>query len=68
MMDFISLMGCLVDKKGKKLIPSINDALVPVTDKECELYDHIGFDSEEFTKDMGMLQHSCKKDILMHRC
>ncbi|KAH0500520.1 Cytosolic non-specific dipeptidase [Microtus ochrogaster] len=69
MTDLISLMGCLVDKKGKILIPGINEAVVPVTDEECQLYDHIDFDMEEFAKDVGAvtLLHSCKKDILMHR-
>lgn len=69
MTDLISLMGCLVDKKGKILIPGINEAVAPVTDEEYELYDHIDFDMEEFAKDVGAvtLLHSCKKDILMHR-
>lgn len=48
MTDLISLMGCLVDKKGKILIPGINDAVAPVTDEEHALYDHIDFDMEEF--------------------
>ncbi|KAM7321093.1 LOW QUALITY PROTEIN: hypothetical protein ACRRTK_020346 [Alexandromys fortis] len=67
--DLISLMGCLVDKKGEILISGINEAVAPVTDDECELYDHIDFDMEEFAKDVGAvtLLHSCKKDILMHR-
>lgn len=54
--------GCLIDKKGKILIPGINDAVAPVTDEECELYDHIDFDMEEFAKDVGAetLLHSCK--------
>lgn len=54
--------GCLIDKKGKILIPGINDAVAPVTDEEHELYDHIDFDMEEFAKDVGAgtLLHSCK--------
>lgn len=62
MTDLISLMGCLIDKKGKILIPGINDAVAPLTDEEHELYDHIDFDMEEFAKDVGAatLLHSCK--------
>ncbi|XP_051019834.1 cytosolic non-specific dipeptidase [Acomys russatus] len=69
MTDLISLMGCLIDQKGRILIPGINDAVAPLTDEECELYDHIDFDMEEFAKDVGAgtLLHSCKRDILMHR-
>lgn len=54
--------GCLIDKKGKILIPGINDTVATVTDEECELYDHIDFDMEEFAKDVGVgtLLHSCK--------
>ena len=51
-----------MDKKGKILIPGINDAVAPVTDEEHALYDHIDFDMEEFAKDVGAetLLHSCK--------
>lgn len=36
--------------------------MAPLTDEECELYDHIDFDMEEFAKDVGAgtLLHSCK--------
>ncbi|XP_044941162.1 cytosolic non-specific dipeptidase isoform X3 [Mustela putorius furo] len=69
MTDLITLMGCLVDKKGKILIPGINEAVAPVTEEELELYDQIDFDLEEYARDVGTetLLHSCKKDILMHR-
>lgn len=54
--------GCLVDKKGKILIPGINDAVAPLTDEECKLYDQIDFDMEEYAKDVGAtrLLHATK--------
>ncbi|XP_021097814.1 cytosolic non-specific dipeptidase isoform X2 [Heterocephalus glaber] len=62
MTDLISLMGSLIDNKGKILIPGINEAVAPLTNEEHELYDHIDFDMEEFAKDIGAqtLLHSCK--------
>lgn len=45
--------GSLIDKKGKILIPGINEAVDPVTSEEQELYDHIDFDLDEFAKDVG---------------
>lgn len=48
-----SLAGCLLDKKGKILIPGINDAVAPLTDEELKLYEKIDFDVEEYAKDVG---------------
>ncbi|NWH73151.1 CNDP2 dipeptidase, partial [Piaya cayana] len=45
--------GSLVDKKGKILIPGINEAVAPVTDEELALYEKIDFDLEEYAKDVG---------------
>ncbi|XP_076991346.1 cytosolic non-specific dipeptidase isoform X3 [Tamandua tetradactyla] len=69
MTDLISLMGSLLDRKGRILVPGINEAVAPVTDEELALYDNIDFDMKEYTKDVGAtaLLHSCEKDILMHR-
>uniref|UniRef100_K7F4Y3 Cytosolic non-specific dipeptidase n=2 Tax=Pelodiscus sinensis TaxID=13735 RepID=K7F4Y3_PELSI len=69
MTDLIALMGSLLDKRGKILIPGIDEAVAPVTDEELELYDKIDFDVEEYRKDVGAtkLLYSTKKDILMHR-
>ena len=54
--------GCLMDKKGKILIPGISEAVAPVTEEELELYDKIDFDLEEYTRDVGArtLLHGCK--------
>lgn len=51
-----------MDKKGKILIPGINEAVAPVTEEELALYDQIDFDLEEYARDVGTetLLHSCK--------
>lgn len=51
-----------MDKKGKILIPGINEAVAPVTSEEQQLYDHIDFDLDEFARDVGAetLLHGCK--------
>uniref|UniRef100_A0A8W4FIV5 Carnosine dipeptidase 2 n=1 Tax=Sus scrofa TaxID=9823 RepID=A0A8W4FIV5_PIG len=69
MTDLITLMGSLMDRKGKILIPGINEAVAPLTEEELALYDQIDFDLAEYSKDVGAetLLHDCKKDILMHR-
>uniref|UniRef100_A0A8D0L0X6 Cytosolic non-specific dipeptidase n=1 Tax=Sphenodon punctatus TaxID=8508 RepID=A0A8D0L0X6_SPHPU len=53
MTDLIALMGSLVDKKGRLLIPGIYDAVAPVTDEELQLYDKIDFDLSEYANDVG---------------
>ncbi|XP_038627175.1 cytosolic non-specific dipeptidase-like [Tachyglossus aculeatus] len=69
MTDLITLMGCLVDKKGKILIPGIDEAVAPVTEEELRLYEQIDFDLDEYARDIGAktLLHDSKKDILMNR-
>nr|KAF6470986.1 carnosine dipeptidase 2 [Molossus molossus] len=54
MTDLITLMGCLVDRKGKILIPGINEAVASVTEEELGLYKQIDFDLEEYAKDVGV--------------
>ncbi|XP_010136271.1 PREDICTED: cytosolic non-specific dipeptidase isoform X2 [Buceros rhinoceros silvestris] len=69
MTDLITLMGSLIDKKGKILIPGINEAVAPVTDEELALYEKIDFDLKEYAKDVGAMKllHDTKREILMHR-
>lgn len=68
MTDLVSLMGQLVDNKGRILIPGISDTVREVTDAERALYDPIEFDPEDFRKDFdGKLVHKNKADLLMHR-
>uniref|UniRef100_A0AAY4EKA5 Cytosolic non-specific dipeptidase n=1 Tax=Denticeps clupeoides TaxID=299321 RepID=A0AAY4EKA5_9TELE len=66
MTDLIVLMGSLVDKKGKILVPGIYDDVAPLTDEEKQLYEKIDFDMEEYCKDVGMFLFNQEK-ILMHR-
>ncbi|NXH39216.1 CNDP2 dipeptidase, partial [Dicaeum eximium] len=69
MTDLIALMGSLIDKKGKILIPGVNEAVAPVTDEELALYEKIDFDLTDYAKDVGAtrLLHDAKREILMHR-
>lgn len=45
--------GSLIDKKGKILIPGINEAVASVTGEELAIYEKIDFDLEEYAKDVG---------------
>lgn len=69
MTDLITLMGSLVDKKGKILVPGMYDDVAPLTDEEKKLYEKIDFDLDEYCKDVGVCQllHNTKEQILMHR-
>ncbi|XP_041045982.1 cytosolic non-specific dipeptidase-like isoform X1 [Carcharodon carcharias] len=69
MTDLIYLLGKLVDRKGKILIPGVDESVAPLTEKEKTLYDKIDFDMEEYCKDVGAckLLHDTKQQILMHR-
>ena len=49
MTDLISLMGSMVDRKGKILIPGINDSVAPLTEAEKKLYEPIEFDMVSHT-------------------
>lgn len=68
MTDLILLMSSLVDSKGKILIPGLMDDVLPVNEKERELYTNIDFDIKCFEADVGVkaaLQNN-KIDLLMH--
>ncbi|XP_075995607.1 cytosolic non-specific dipeptidase [Genypterus blacodes] len=69
MVDLVALMGSLVDKKGKILIPGVYDSVAPLTEKEKNQYEPIEFDLAEYRKDVGVEQllHDTKAQILMHR-
>ncbi|XP_068188962.1 cytosolic non-specific dipeptidase [Antennarius striatus] len=69
MTDLIALMGSLVDKRGKILIPGMYEDVAALTDEEQVLYEKIDFDLEEYCKDVGTtrLLHDTKEQILMHR-
>ncbi|XP_062911080.1 cytosolic non-specific dipeptidase [Mobula hypostoma] len=69
MADLIYLLGKLVDKTGKLLVPGVYESVAPLTDEEKKLYDKIDFDIEEYCKDIGASQllQSTKEQVLMHR-
>ncbi|XP_072118745.1 cytosolic non-specific dipeptidase isoform X2 [Mobula birostris] len=69
MTDLIYLLGKLVDKTGKLLVPGVYESVAPLTDEEKKLYDKIDFDIEEYCKDIGASQllQSTKEQVLMHR-
>ncbi|XP_048849677.1 cytosolic non-specific dipeptidase [Brienomyrus brachyistius] len=69
MSDLIALMGCLLDKKGKILVPGMYDSVAQLTEEETKLYEKIDFDLEEYCRDVGAckLLHDTKEQILMHR-
>ncbi|XP_078073260.1 cytosolic non-specific dipeptidase-like [Mustelus asterias] len=69
MTDLIYLLGKLVDRKGKILIPGVDDPVAPLTEDEKTLYDKIDFDVEEYYQVTGAckLLHETKQQILMHR-
>lgn len=61
-----SFAGSLLNKRGEILIPGINEAVVPLTDEELELYQKIDFDLKEYAKDVGAtkLLHDTKVQCL----
>jgi len=69
MTDLIALMGSLVDRKGKIMVPGMYDMVAPLTEEEKKLYEKIDFDLDEYCKDVGVgqLLHDTKEQILMHR-
>lgn len=69
MVDLVSLLGSLVDSKGKILVPGIYDSVLPLTPEEEKLYEKIDFDCEAFREDSGCfdLIHKEKAAALMSR-
>ncbi|XP_069776327.1 cytosolic non-specific dipeptidase-like isoform X2 [Narcine bancroftii] len=68
MTDLMYLMGKLVDRNGKILVPGIYNSVAPLTEEEKCLYEKIDFDIEDYCKDVGTchLLHTTKEQILMH--
>lgn len=60
--NLVFVTGCLVDKKGKILVPGMYDSVAPLTDEEKKLYEKIEFDLDEYCKDVGVqkLLHDSK--------
>uniref|UniRef100_A0A3Q2U9K3 Cytosolic non-specific dipeptidase n=1 Tax=Fundulus heteroclitus TaxID=8078 RepID=A0A3Q2U9K3_FUNHE len=69
MTDLTAIMGSLVDRKGKIMIPGMYDSVSPLTEEERKLYEKIDFDLCEYCKDVGAgkLLYDTKEQILMHR-
>lgn len=70
MTDLIYLLGTLVDKDGKILIPGLYNEVAPLTEKEKLLYSKIHFNVDAYRKDIGckrLLHNEKKEALLMHR-
>lgn len=69
MTDLIHLMGQLVDRSGRILIPGIYDDVAPLLENENEIYEKITFDTVAYQKDLGApkLLHDTKEKLLQHR-
>lgn len=53
MTDLISLLGTLVDNKGKIKIAGINDMVAPVTEEERALFSGISFTMDDLYESLG---------------
>lgn len=62
LLAFIAPAGCLLDNKGKILVPGMYDSIAQLTEEEKKLYEKIDFDLEEYCRDMGVckLLHDTK--------
>lgn len=69
MVDCVNVLSKLVDTKGKILIPGINEAVVPMTEEEKEVYKPIEFSLEDYKGDIGCetLQKPTKEEVLQQR-
>lgn len=70
MTDLIHLMGMLVDKNGRILVPNVYREVAPLMPSEKEIYDKITFDVDAYRADMGttkLLHNEEKTALLMHR-
>ncbi|XP_063779431.1 beta-Ala-His dipeptidase-like isoform X2 [Pseudophryne corroboree] len=69
MSDLIYLLGVLVDVNGDILIPGIYDDVLPLSEKEKDLYRVLQFNLDELQADTGVQEflHHGKEELLMHR-
>lgn len=70
MTDLSYLLGQLVNKDGKILIPNIYKEVAPLTDQEKAIYPKIHFNVDEYRSDVGctaLLHKEKKEELLMHR-
>lgn len=71
MTDLIYLMGKLVDKNGRILVPNVYREVAPLLPNENEIYEKITFDVEEYRNTTvgatKLLHNEEKTALLMHR-
>jgi len=69
MTDLVSLLGVLVDNKGKIKIPGLGRLVAPLVDEEKELYKDISFEMSDLYEGIGSQStiHANKEDTLMAR-
>jgi nonspecific dipeptidase len=70
MTDLIHLMGQLVDKNGRILVPNLYKEVAPLLPNEQEMYEKITFDVHEYRQGMEankLLHNEDKTQLLMHR-
>lgn len=70
MTDLIHLMGTLVDKNGRILVPNVYREVAPLLANESEMYDKITFDVNAYRDDLGakrLMHNEDKTALLMHR-
>lgn len=70
MTDLIHLMGTLVDKNGRILVPNVYREVAPLLPNEKDIYDKITFDVDAYRADMGttkLMHNEDKTALLMHR-
>lgn len=70
MTDLIHLMGTLVNKDGRILIPNIYREVAPLMPNENEIYDKITFDVDAYRNNVGttkLMHNEEKTALLMHR-
>lgn len=68
MTDLLHILSRLIDQTGKIIIPGIHDEVLPLTDKEAQLYDSLNFSTEEYRRDIDHkeLRYKTKQGVLMH--
>ena len=70
MTDLVSLLGTLVDNKGKILIEGLDKLVAPLTEEEKALYPDIAFTMNDIYESLGSQTtiHDNTEQILMARC
>lgn len=69
MTDLVSLLGTLVDNKGKIGIAGLDDLVAPLTEDEKSLFPNISFTMDNLYESLGAKStiHDNAQDVLMAR-